>query len=421
MNGIINLMKPAKKNTRLITSILTVIALNGCTSPVTPDFTEMSANYASILEQYQLNSILINIIRASSERPLSFLDIPSINGSGNISTSPSLSGSLNGFVGALPGGVSGLTSISPSLSLSFGNSFNFSQSSLDNATFLRGFLSPISIETAKFFISDNLPRELMFSLVISSIEINHADGKSDKFINNPLLPEYPKFQAELYKLLSYGLTIDQVQKETPKPGPEFGRAGKFASQNEPFNPYASPGGFGGMGGYPGMGGYGGGSFGQPQSQYQYKVCVDENKFANFVKQEFSPNIFCKAPLTEASMKSKKSELIINLRSTNNIFEYLGQVVAAQNQATPYLLTLPPSESTPSRKQGEKNQYALLVVNKNITNTKTFASVKSLDGDTFSIPSDDNGYSPMVIKIISQLLSLNKIPGSIPSSPGILLR
>ena len=403
------------------------VLLNGCTTPVTPDFTEMSANYASILEQYQLNSILINIIRASNERPLSFLDIPSINGSGNVSTSASLSGSLNGLIGGVPGGVTGINSISPSLSLSFGNSFNFSQSSLDNSTFVKGFLSPIPVETARFFISDNLPRELVFSLVIASIEIKQPDGKVDKYINNPLLPEYPAFQAELYKLLSYGLTVDQVQRQEPNFSQEQYRGSAYGRSNGerlPARPFESPsfpmGGYGGYGGY-GGGMYGANPYGQAQSLYQYKVCVDQNKFSDFVKQEFSSDIFCKAPMTAATSKSKKAELILNVRSTNSVFEYLGQVVAAQNQPNPYVVNLPPSSTTSPRKQGQKNQYALLVVNKNDSSGNNFASVKNLDGNVYSIPSDGNGYSPMVIKIISQLLSLNKIPGSIPTSPGILLR
>ena len=96
-------------------------------------------------------------------------------------------------------------------------------------------------------------------------------------------------------------------------------------------------------------------------------------------------------------------------------------MAAQNQPKLYMVTLPPSESTYARKVGQENQYALLVVRKNDSSSKSFASVKNLDGNTYSIPSEGNGYSPMVIKIISSLLSLNKIPGSIPTSPGILLR
>ena len=410
------------RSTLLILSAIGV--LTSCTTPVTPDFTEMSANYANILEQYQLNSILINIIRASSERPLSFLDIPSINGSGNVTTSPSVNASLNGFIGGLAGGPAGITSISPSLSLSFGNSFNFSQSSLDNATFLRGFLSPIQVETAKFFISDNLPREVMFSLVIAAIEIKQPDGKSVKYINNPLLPEYPEFKAELYKLLSYGLTVDQVQEEAAKPPMPPARS--LPGGRTPNNPM--PGGgynpsFPGMGSpYGGMGGFGGGGmYGQSQPHTQYKVCVDENKFANFVKQEFSPGIFCRASAESSNKKGSKAELILTVRSTHSVFEFLGQVVAAQNQAVPYMVTLPPSDTTRPRKVGQDNQYALLVVRKNDPSVKSFASIKNLDGDVYSIPSESNGYSPMVMRIISQLLSLNKIPGSIPSSPGILLR
>ena len=402
-----------KKMIAAMTAALAVaLAVGGCTTPVTPDFTEMSASYASILEQYQLNSILINIVRASNERPLSFLDIPSINGSGNVTTTPSISGSMNGFIGGLAGGVAGIASISPSLSLTFGNSFNFSQSSLDNAIFLRGFLSQIPIETAKFFISDNLPREVMFSLIVSSIEIKRANGKSVKYMNNPLLPDYPAFQSELYKLLSYGLTVDQVPEEPKKlNSPPLGGMPNY---QQPGNPFSS---------YPGMGGYGGmgGIYGQAQPSVQYKVCVDENKFENFVKEEFSPDIFCKASAVNLNKKSSKAELILTVRSTNSVFEYLGQVVAAQNQAKPYMVVLPPTESTYSRKAGQANQYSLLVVKKNDSGSKNFASVKNLDGDVYSIPSENNGYSPMVIKIISSLLSLNKIPGSIPTSPGILLR
>jgi hypothetical protein len=379
----------------------------------------MSMSYAGILEQYQLNSILTNIVRAAGERPLSFLDIPNINGSGNVNTSASLSGSLNGLVGGLPGGPAGVTSISPSLSLSFGNSFNFSQSSLDNATFLRGFLSPIPVETAKFFISDNLPREVMFSLLISSIELKHPDGRVDKFVNNPLLQSYPAFQKELYELLGYGLTVEQIEVKPAGFSPGMGsayQAGQYSS--------ATPSPYAGMVGYPnayGGGMYGVGPFGPMPTQYKYKICMDQNKFSNFVKQKFSSDAFCKVPQSAVKENSSKTEIVINMRSTNNVFEYLGQVVAAQNQVNPYLVVLPPAELTNNRKVGQSNPYALLVVNKNSPQAKNFAYVKDIEGNIYSIPSENNGYSPMVIKIISSLLSLNKIPGSIPSSPGILVR
>ena len=135
-------------------------------------------------------------------------------------------------------------------------------------------------------------------------------------------------------------------------------------------------------------------YGQTQPHTQYKVCVDENKFANFVKEEFSPEIFCKSSSAVSKKKSSKAELILTVRSTNSVFEFLGQVVAAQNQPKPYMVTLPPSESTYARKVGQENQYALLVVRKNDSSSKSFASVKNLDGNVYSIPSEGNGYSPL---------------------------
>jgi hypothetical protein len=198
------------------------------------------------------------------------------------------------------------------------------------------------------------------------------------------------------------------------PIPSGGYNPSFPGMGSPYGGMGSPNG--------GMGGFGGGGmYGQFHPQPQYKLCVDENKFANFVKEEFSQDIFCKSNTPTPKSKSNKSELIVTVRSTHSVFEFLGQVVAAQNQAKPFMVTLPPSETTRPRKVGENNQYALLVVSKNDPAGKSFASIKNLDGDVYSIPSESNGYSPMVIRIISQLLSLNKIPGSIPSSPGILLR
>jgi hypothetical protein len=44
-----------------------------------------------------------------------------------------------------------------------------------------------------------------------------------------------------------------------------------------------------------------------------------------------------------------------------------------------------------------------------------------DGNSYIIPKNDAGYSNMVLDIVSQLLTLNKIPGSIPASPAVLIK
>lgn len=72
----------------------------GCTTGITPDFGQMSSKYANSLEQYQINMIFQNILRASENRPVSFLDMPTINGSGSIGVTPAVSALFSG--GAIP-------------------------------------------------------------------------------------------------------------------------------------------------------------------------------------------------------------------------------------------------------------------------------------------------------------------------------
>jgi hypothetical protein len=199
-----------------------LITLSGCTTPVTPDFSAMSAKYANILEQYQINMIFQNIIRASQNRPVSFLDMPNINGSGSISVSPSVNGIFAG--GVFPASAiyqsigGGLNSVTPGASASFGNTFNFAQSSLDNATFWKGFLTEIQPDIVKYFMYDQIPKEVLFSVVVQEIIIVRPNGEVITFQNNPTRVNYPQFQEHLYKLIDMGLGAYLI-KTSRKAGP----------------------------------------------------------------------------------------------------------------------------------------------------------------------------------------------------------
>jgi hypothetical protein len=121
-------------------------------------------------------------------------------------------------------------------------------------------------------------------------------------------------------------------------------------------------------------------------------------------------------------KKNQPQLILRTRSTNNIFEYLGKVVKAQLRSNdPYMVTLPVTAGTYNPKNGQSNQYALLVVNKDKTTTKPFASATSLFGGKYFIPGENIGYSADTIRLLAQFMTLQKIPGSIPSSPAVLLK
>ena len=400
--------------------------LVGCTTGITPDFGQMSSKYANSLEQYQINMIFQNILRASENRPVSFLDMPTINGSGSIGVTPAVSALFSG--GAIPYNAGynviqgGLSYAIPSTTLTLNNTFNFTQSSLDNAVFWKSYLNEFPTETVKYFNHNHIPKEVLLSLVVDEIEIFQPNSKSIVLINNPLRPDHPQFQQELYRLIDDGFTaelIDTSEKlgpplEIEKVLPRFGDKAfvMFKESNislrqtdDSQKPLYQP----------------------IQISSKYKLCINSDKYANYLPaKKYGQTLFCEESRAEVLLKTSAAKkrqptLIARIRSTNNVFEYLGQVVRAQLADNPYLVTLPSTETTFNSNKGKLNQNALLIVNKDQPTPKAFATIEGLDGGIYSIPSVDNGYSPLAIKLLSQLMSLQKIPGSIPASPSVLLK
>ncbi|MBU3595010.1 hypothetical protein ICN10_01175 [Polynucleobacter sp. 86C-FISCH] len=401
------------------------LALGGCGSTTAPDFSAMSAKYANTLEQYQINMIFQNILRSSENRPVSFLDMPTINGSGSFTVTPYASAFFSG--GILPYNSSylpingALNSITPGVSLSVGNTFNFTQSSLDNAVFWKGYLSELPIETVKYFEHNHIPKEVLLSLVVDQIIITQPDGSQTYLINNPLRPDYPEFQKRLYKLIGYGLgayLVDTSQKVGPPANmstlkSNFGGNTLEAMKSadiilQKVGPPSEL------------------KFQPIQVSKKYKLCIKTKQYENFVREEFGDEIFCQETLAQDLKKTSPTQKAlpkaeIRIRSTNNIFEFLGQVVKAQLADPPYMLTLPPTATTFNSNKSASNEYSLLVVDKDKPQPRPFSSIEGLDGSVYSIPSQNSGYSPLAIKLLSQFMSLQKIPGSIPASPSVLLK
>jgi hypothetical protein len=72
-----------------------VAVLSGCGATNSTTFRSMSAAYREVVESYSNDNTLINVVRASQKMPVSFLDIPSIMGTGNVSANASLTGTAN--------------------------------------------------------------------------------------------------------------------------------------------------------------------------------------------------------------------------------------------------------------------------------------------------------------------------------------
>ena len=413
-----------KKIKQAFVSVLLTLMLSGCGSLNVPEFSDMSTRYTEVLEQYQINMIFQNIVRAANARPLSFLDIPNINGSGNVSYTPSVSPLFNG--GAIPANalgsniVGGLASISPTLGLSLGKTVNFSQASLDNSVFWKGFLTTLPAETLSFYIHNHIAPELFYSLVLDEIKIQDTDGIVHTYINNPLHETHPEFQRQMYQLIRNGLA-PKYAISSVKIGGVVNEARLQQMYGAKYRDVITKDGLTLV------------QVGaESQKRFQIvstdpgvKFCLKKNLYVNF-EQGITRNDYCQvAPITEDDIQdpSKKGErLYIKTRSTSNIYAYLGDIVNAQLQSTPYLVTVPPvgMENNPEVLGSPK--YAVLLVQENIKTVRPFAYIDDqLSGNSYLIPQKDSGYSRRTIQILSEFQTLQKIPGSVSPSPAILIR
>ena len=245
-------------------------------------------------------------------------------------------------------------------------------------------------------------------MVTDEIQITQPDGKKMRYVNDPLRPDHAEFQRHLYRLIELGIGVYKVNTSSKLGGP-VGPAelkAKFGGGDNSMQFMKAAGIV--------LEQVGDGSkllFQPVHVSEQYKICIHKNEFENYVKAEYGNNIFCKTTLgesvlTPAADKKNQPQLTLRIRSTNNIFEYLGKVVKAQLRADdPYIVTLPVTAGTYNPKNGQSNQYALLVVNKDKQGAKPFASATSLYGGQYFIPGENIGYSASTIKLLAQFLSL----------------
>jgi hypothetical protein len=378
--------------------------LNGCSS-TKPNFYDMSASYAIALGQYQQNNIFLNIVRASEKMPMSFLDIPSILGTGMLTVSPSVTGSVGAAVfGSGMAGPSGLglssfsNSVTSTLSVTNMNQFTFTQSSLDNATFWKSFLSKVPLSNVEYFMQNRTPKEVIYSLVIDAILIIKSDGEIVAFNNDPLdKSNHLEFQKILYKLIDAGLTIS-----TENPHSQTQKNNKIGATKD--NLAADK---------------------LTDLPNEFRFCIDGPRNSkNLDEMNFDDSLFCNGKGIEKDKKiTGKSNLRINLRSAKNIYDYLGAVVKAQLEDTnPVLVTLPPSSYTSrnERFRGSENHYALLVVKKNET-TSSYVTAEGLQNNVYTVPISNDGYSRLTLELASQIITLSKIPGSAAPSPALLVK
>jgi hypothetical protein len=120
---------------------------------------------------------------------------------------------------------------------------------------------------------------------------------------------------------------------------------------------------------------------------------------------------------------------VRFRSTSVVFFYLGALLHLQeNQTPPFVLKIKNVDGIKNIdfKSAAGNNFAdlpempLFVVHKNQRPTMLSNNV-TYKGDNYYVSNAPDSWTSSVVVFLSQLLSLNKIAGATPSSPGVLIR
>lgn len=364
---------------RLRLAISTVILLTGCQTVMPPTFQEQASDYSKTMEQYHIDSIFTNVIRAHNSSPLSFYTIDNVIGSANTASGLSLSNDFAIQDKALDlWGITRLGSSSFSPSQTYSTGFSFTQTGLQNATFIKQLIKPIPLEETRYLFSQNVGPEILSHLLLQSVIIRGENEESVILHNDPRSDEYAEFTNLLQDLLARGLSVHQ--------------SGKTSDTS---------------------------TSGTPSSIAPARFCLRKPSLPNS-PYKFSASAYC-----DASHISEfgNSSLTIILRSTKQVFEYVGNVVSAQLRNNPTYVILDASADQYSDYKGDKGNH-LMVVNKNpelLFKKDAFAYCEDPKSDQYIIPSDNFGHSKTVISLLSELFTFSLVPDAIATSPAIVIK
>ena len=413
--------------------LLILLALSGCSSINKSSFQSLSSGYREVVEQYSNENILINIVRASKYMPMSFLDIPSVIGTGAVTADINARGSYDSANPAsIPGFFSSTSagSFSTGLGLSVNNGFTFTQASLDNAEFMGAFLKDITIDTVVFRGTEtHLPAAVLYSLLIEDIEIRSENSKQVRnYANNPRDPAYEKFQNLLYLMVDLGLTVEKTEVVTPVGPPVStseltGTFGMWAStfaydrdQHLSLKKLDKKD-----------------AYQLTKTQLKSRPCINKFRAQEILGSAVSPTAFCNDSAQMPKSLENHSEVIkqfsdswpnakgltfsLKLRSPGNVFNYLGNVMLEQHDDPENLVMI---KSPVSMMKNKNANLPLMRIYKDTTIPNPAYSV-SYKGAKYTISDDDDSYTKPVLEFMSTLINLSKIPGAVPASPAVLVR
>lgn len=402
-------------------ALVAALALGGCSQSVS--ISEWASGYDKAMETASNENMLLNMVRAAYNQPMHFATIAVVRGNGQATPTVGASALLY-FRHFLDLGAASQASsyLTPSASLSVTGGFNFDMASLDNSEFVSGLLTPISPTTVNYYVSQGIPRELLFDLLIDRVKI--ADGThSDTYVNDPNSNKYKDFLATLQNLLALGLTTENVQDTVPVGPPlttndaknpqllsAIAQAGLLLvphgkNEYQIMKPVQSAR-FCFTGGGPDMPRLPASALCQGVTQRVPPPAQGPQGTQNFATGSTMPGF-------------ENASLAVTIRSTRDVFNYLGNLIYQEAEDNdPVHLVMQTKEAKEYNYLNKGDE--LLVVKKNQVRSDDLVHVE-YRGATYSIPDNHQGNSALVFTVVSQILNLSKSVNLIPTTSAVVVR
>jgi len=399
------------------------LALGGCSQSVT--ISEWAAGYDKAMETASNENMLINMVRAAYNQPMHFAAVAVVRGNGQVTDSIGTGATLYFRHFLDVGAASSSSYLTPSASFSVSGGFNFDMASLDNSEFVAGLLTPISPTTVHYYVSQGIPKELLFNLLVDRVQI--SDGNhTNTYVNDPNDEHYNDFLITLKNLLSLGLTTENVQDLVPF-GPPLTAADaknpQLLSAIVPAGILITPVGSGADVHYQMM---------KPVQSARFCFTgggpdlpkLPDSALCQNVKKQTEAAVV--GPQGQQSFHTgsampgfENASLAVTIRSTRDVFNYLGNLIYQQAEdPTRFHLRLQSKEAKAYNYLGKGDE--MLVVLKNQARSDDLVHVE-YRGATYSIPVDHQGNSALVFTVVSQILNLSKSVNLIPTTSAVVVR
>jgi hypothetical protein len=460
---------------KLFASGLLAMAVGACAmvDPVDPRYDTVNRS----LSKARNESILLNILRAAHEWPLSFTTVPQVNPGMTNETTVGLPNFLLGpsyrapqVAGVAASGYS-LPSSSPMRDVIFGNNTlsnrtqvtsSFSVSSLETGTFYNGLLSPVSLHDLNYFIRQGYSRELLFWLFADTVEVffgNQVIGFQYNPPDDYGCPEREPRRRCFREFVEIAtITGLSVEAKTMRPGSGGGGSAKgggggdsSAADGVVTEGASNPkgGGGGGGGGEPKKSSGGGGS--GPKTEYSRfcfdPVLADRGRRAmnperlRIVRAEyldaFKPSPICGSPWTPGQTEEESTDTLqfnvgplrfkILTRSTNSIYQFLGKVLKEEIRAKEDALReefvvgayLPPGrldERLPLLSTTRDDPKLLTIVPAG-AQEPCFVHTWFIDGD-WCVPERGASNTKRIFSLLAELLALKTQAADLAITPAV---